>query len=107
MKLAADRGRYIDQSASTNVYIKDCTDDKLRACHLYANMLGLKTLMYYLRQTGGETIKFTAEPGMIQHIKGVAIEEIKEEKVVEKKVEPTLVDKSKIICTDEICVSCT
>ena len=116
MRLAADRGRYIDQSASTNVYIKDCTDDKLRACHLYANMLGLKTLMYYLRQTGGETIKFTAEPGMIQHIKGLVIEEVKEEKVVEKVVEKELVapssvapsnDKPKIICTDEICVSCT
>lgn len=94
MKLAAERGRYIDQSASTNVYIRDCTDEKLRACHLYANMLGLKTLMYYLRQTGGETIKFTADPSMIQHIKGVVVEAAKEEKKEDdsSKSDPVTID---------------
>lgn len=94
MKLAADRGRYIDQSSSTNVYIRDCTDDKIRACHLYANMLGLKTIMYYLRTTGGETIKFTADPDAIKHIKGLNVEKNEEKK-------------EKFVCTDEVCTSCT
>lgn len=103
MKLAADRSRYIDQSSSTNIYIRDCDDEKLKAVHIYANMLGLKTLMYYLRQTGGETIKFTADPSMIKHIKGLTVDAINEDKpkeTVTKKPE-------KVICTDEVCVSCT
>lgn len=92
MNLAAERGRYIDQSASTNVYIKDCSDDKLRACHMYANSLGLKTIIYYLRQTGGETIKFTADPKMAKHIKGVEVE---------------AASKKNIVCTELVCTSCT
>jgi ribonucleotide reductase alpha subunit len=39
LKLAADRGRYVDQSQSTNIYISDCTDTKLKACHLYSKQL--------------------------------------------------------------------
>jgi ribonucleoside-diphosphate reductase alpha subunit len=95
MKLAADRGRYIDQSSSTNVYIRDGSDSKLKACHLYANMLGLKTIMYYLRQTGGESIKFTADPRMIKHIKGLNVDSDNED------------NNKKIVCTDEVCTSCT
>lgn len=98
MKLAAERGRYIDQSASTNIYIRDCDDDKLKACQMYANMLGLKTIMYYLRQTGGETIKFTADPNMLQYIQGTNIETSKEIVVNG--------NKKKVVCTDDVCISC-
>jgi ribonucleotide reductase alpha subunit len=116
LKMSADRGRYVDQSASTNIYIRDCTDEKLKAAHLYGNMLGLKTLMYYFRQTGGETIKFTADPSMIQHIKGTAVEVSKEEKKPEEKKPEdlllttgtfTVTTKKELVCNDEICVSCT
>jgi len=115
MKLAADRSRYIDQSSSTNVYMKDCTDEKLRASHLYANKLGLKTIMYYLRQSGGETIQFTADPTMIRYIKGLNVEVDKSEvKELEPKRETNLTgtfeitnDKKKLVCTDEVCTSCT
>jgi ribonucleoside-diphosphate reductase alpha subunit len=113
MKLAADRGRYVDQSSSTNVFMKDCTDEKLKACHIYANMLGLKTIMYYLRSKGGETIKFTADPNMIQHIRGIAVEredEKGEDNVVETTsptVAPKINKQTGFVCTDDICVSCT
>jgi ribonucleotide reductase alpha subunit len=116
MMLEAERGRYIDQSASSNRYIRDCTDEKLRACHLIANMLGLKTIMYYLRQTGGETIKFTADPSMIKHIKGLSVETAKDEKK-EITLLPALPgtfsnvsspdSTRKFTCTDEVCTSCT
>lgn len=93
MKLAADRGRYVDQSASMNLYLKDCTDIQLKAAHLYANMLGLKTIMYYLRQTGGETIKFTADPNFVKYIEGIKVE--------------TLENKDPSICSmKEGCISC-
>lgn len=109
MRLAAERGRYIDQSSSTNVYIRDCTDDKLRACHIYANMSGLKTIMYYLRQTGGETIKFTADPNMISYINGIDVEVIREEKKevqsksVQIECDIKLVDNKPMMCDDHSC----
>jgi len=98
LKLSADRCRYVDQSASTNIFIKDCTDAKLRACHLYANMLGLKTIMYYLRQTGGETIKFTADPSLIKNISSFS-------NLSSDFVHSSL--SNVIECNDTICTSCT
>lgn len=49
LKLMADRARYIDQSHSTNIYIADPNDEKVAKVLLYAEALGLKTMMYYLR----------------------------------------------------------
>ncbi len=66
LQLASDRGRYIDQSQSTNIYIQDPTDDQLIALHLTTDALGLKTGMYYLRQSpANETIKFTVDPSLL------------------------------------------
>eukprot|EP00980_Cylindrotheca_fusiformis_P027262 scaffold19622_cov215-Cylindrotheca_fusiformis.AAC.2 len=47
--MAADRGKFIDQSQSMNLFIGDPTVDKLTAMHFYAWKQGLKTGMYYLR----------------------------------------------------------
>ena len=116
MHLAAERGRYIDQSSSTNLYIKDCTNEKLRAAHLYANSLGAKTIMYYLRQTGGDTIKFTADPSMIQYIKGVTVDvesgENKKETEIKNvpKVKEDLTKPMKIkelFVPGDVCIGCT
>jgi len=49
LQMAADRGRYVDQSQSTNVYIESPTQAQLQSMHLFAYQLGLKTGMYYLR----------------------------------------------------------
>lgn len=68
MRLAAVIGRYNCQSQSFNLYIAHPTTDQLRAAHMWGYMLGLKTIMYYLRQKGGETIKFTANPELLQSI---------------------------------------
>lgn len=47
--MAADRGKFVDQSQSLNLFIADPTVDKLTAMHFYAWKKGLKTGMYYLR----------------------------------------------------------
>jgi ribonucleoside-diphosphate reductase alpha subunit len=58
--LAADRGRFIDQSQSNNVHMLDVTYSKLTALHFYAWKQGLKTGMYYLRtQAAADAIKVT------------------------------------------------
>ena len=46
---AADRGAYIDQSQSMNLFMEDATYKKLTNMHFYAWKKGLKTGMYYLR----------------------------------------------------------
>lgn len=96
IKLSSDRSRYIDQSSSLNLYVKDCTSTKLLKIHNTSFDLGLKTNMYYLRQAGGEIAKFTAAPEMIKYINSVkvstelSIKEKKEEiklREIEKKEE--------------------
>ena len=47
--MAADRGKFIDQSQSLNLFIADPNVDKLTAMHFYAWKKGLKTGIYYLR----------------------------------------------------------
>ena len=47
--MAADRGRFVDQSQSLNLFLADPTMDQLTAMHFYAWKKGLKTGMYYLR----------------------------------------------------------
>jgi ribonucleotide reductase alpha subunit len=49
--MAADRGKFIDQSQSLNLFIADPTMDKLTAMHFYAWKKGLKVgVMLYLRR---------------------------------------------------------
>lgn len=47
--MAADRGKFVDQSQSLNLFMADPTVDKITAMHFYAWRQGLKTGMYYLR----------------------------------------------------------
>ena len=47
--MAADRGAYICQSQSMNLFMSDVNVGKLNSAHFYAWQKGLKTGMYYLR----------------------------------------------------------
>jgi ribonucleotide reductase alpha subunit len=49
IEMAADRGAYIDQSQSLNIFIENPTPSKLTSMHFYGWKKGLKTGMYYLR----------------------------------------------------------
>jgi ribonucleoside-diphosphate reductase alpha subunit len=69
LELAAERGRYICQSQSTNVYFPDPTDKQLIAMHRYGAKLGLKTGMYYLRSLPStEAFKFTVDPEILDFV---------------------------------------
>lgn len=62
MDMAADRGAYICQSQSLNVFMQDPNFGKLTSMHFYAWNKGLKTGMYYLRtKAAADAIKFTVE----------------------------------------------
>ena len=47
--MSADRGAYIDQSQSLNIFMENPTMAKLSSMHMYGWKKGLKTGMYYLR----------------------------------------------------------
>jgi ribonucleoside-diphosphate reductase alpha chain len=60
LDMAADRGAYICQSQSLNVFMESPSFAKLTSMHFYAWKLGLKTGMYYLRSKAAvDPIKFT------------------------------------------------
>ena len=47
--MSADRGPFIDQSQSLNIFMEDPSIAKLSSMHIYGWKKGLKTGMYYLR----------------------------------------------------------
>jgi len=60
--MAADRGAFICQSQSLNLFIQDPTIAKLSSMHFYAWKRGLKTGIYYLRtKSAVQAIKFTVD----------------------------------------------
>ncbi|XP_042202311.1 ribonucleoside-diphosphate reductase large subunit [Callorhinchus milii] len=60
IKMAADRGAYIDQSQSMNIHIAEPNYGKLTSMHFYGWKQGLKTGMYYLRtRPAANPIQFT------------------------------------------------
>ena len=60
--MATDRAPYICQSMSLNIHMRDATAGKLTALHFHAWKSGLKTGMYYLRNTPAvEAVQFTVD----------------------------------------------
>jgi len=60
--MAADRGAYICQSQSLNLFVETPSASKLTSMHFYAWKSGLKTGMYYLRtQAASQAVQFTVE----------------------------------------------
>jgi ribonucleoside-diphosphate reductase alpha chain len=62
LDMAADRGAYIDQSQSLNIFMENANYAKLTSMHFYGWKAGLKTGMYYLRtKAATDAIKFTLD----------------------------------------------
>ena len=49
IEMSAERGKFICQSQSLNLFIENVNSAKLTAAHFHSWQLGLKTGMYYLR----------------------------------------------------------
>ena len=72
--MAADRGAYICQSQSLNLFIQDANFAKLTSMHFYAWKKGLKTGMYYLRtKSAADAIKFTVDQSFMKQAQENAI----------------------------------
>jgi ribonucleoside-diphosphate reductase alpha subunit len=95
---AADRGKYICQSQSMNLFVEDPDFKKLTSMHFYSWSSGLKTGLYYLRsKPKAKQQKFTVDPNLQKFAN------------VNKKEKDDSKDESKqeIVCTDEICLVCS
>ena len=63
MEMARDRGIYVDQSQSMNLFVENVSTSKLSSIHMYGWELGLKTGMYYLRtRPAAKPVQFTLDP---------------------------------------------
>jgi ribonucleoside-diphosphate reductase alpha chain len=64
--MAADRGAFICQSQSLNIFMENANFGKLTSMHFYAWEKGLKTGMYYLRtKAATDAIKFTVDKSQL------------------------------------------
>jgi ribonucleoside-diphosphate reductase alpha chain len=71
---AADRGAYICQSQSLNIFMENANFGKLTSMHFYGWEKGLKTGMYYLRtKAATDAIKFTVDKTVTEEPKAASI----------------------------------
>jgi ribonucleoside-diphosphate reductase alpha chain len=106
--MAADRGAYICQSQSLNLFVDSPTASKLTSMHFYAWKKGLKTGMYYLRsQAATQAVQFTVEKQGSEEIVPVLpnAEIINNTAEIVNDVEPTITDGPSCSMEDG-CVSC-
>lgn len=86
--MSADRGRYVCQSQSLNIFMEEPDFKKLTSMHFYSWQKGLKTGQYYLRtRPRAKTQQFTIDPKMAKE----AVE----------------IKKSRMECTSDVCYVCS
>ena len=75
IEMSADRGAFICQSQSLNIFMENANFKKLSSMHFYAWKAGLKTGTYYLRtKAARDAIKFTVDS---QYLKGDKFDDAK------------------------------
>jgi ribonucleoside-diphosphate reductase alpha chain len=91
--MAADRGAYICQSQSLNLFVSNPTASKLTSMHFYGWKKGLKTGMYYLRtQAAAQAVQFTVEKQGGENMTPV--------------VEQTVIEEGAVCTMQDGCISC-
>ncbi len=74
LDMAADRGAFICQSQSLNIFMENANFAKLTSMHFYGWKKGLKTGMYYLRtKAAADAIKFTLDKSKLEQPKPAAV----------------------------------
>jgi ribonucleoside-diphosphate reductase alpha chain len=104
--MAADRGAFICQSQSLNLFVDNPTTSKLSSMHFYAWKKGLKTGMYYLRtQAASQAVQFTVEKQASIQADPVIPAVVQGKEMHESDIEPTQAEGP--VCTmQDGCISC-
>ena len=117
--MARQRGYFIDQSQSMNLFMENANYAKLTSMHFYAWKSGLKTGMYYLRtKAAADAVKFTLDNTKKKEEK-LELKSLLNPKETSKDLPPkveinemskeeyqTLIKASKDAATDEDCLIC-
>ncbi len=105
--MAADRGAFICQSQSLNLFVDTPTTSKLTSMHFYAWKKGLKTGMYYLRtQAATQAVQFTIEKQGSDQMQPVIPKA--EENILSNDIDSITADFSGPSCSmEEGCVTCS
>jgi len=83
--MAGERGQFIDQSQSLNLFVENANLGKLTSMHFYAWKQGLKTGMYYLRtKSAVDAIKFTVQKQSKAQLEPVVAPEAQEAQEVKE-----------------------
>ncbi|MFZ6023885.1 MAG: ribonucleoside-diphosphate reductase subunit alpha [Bacteroidota bacterium] len=104
--MAADRGAYICQSQSLNLFIDNPTISKLTSMHFYGWKKGLKTGMYYLRtQAATQAVQFTVDKQKEIIVNDQNVSGMNISPVAGSDIEPTITDGT--VCSmQDGCISC-
>ncbi len=90
--MSAERGLFIDQSQSMNLFMENPNSGKLTSMHFYAWKKGLKTGMYYLRsKAASSAIKFTVSKNAKSQITPVTSTKTQVKNYEEQTAAPTKV----------------
>ena len=82
--MSADRGIFVCQSQSLNLWVEDPNYNSLTSMHFYAWKKGLKTGIYYLRRKPKhQAQQFTIEPENGENGESVSIDAVVEEDICE------------------------
>ena len=96
--MSADRGKFICQSQSLNLFIRDVNTAKLTSAHFHSWKRGLKTGMYYLRTEAANSA-----------LAGLGVEVSKQKAPVPTAVDISQQNAEDIVCSldnPEDCLSC-
>jgi len=73
---AADRGAYICQSQSLNLFMNDPNHKKIGSMHMYSWKRGLKTGQYYLRtRPKAFAQQFTVDPDVLKKLRALEVKD--------------------------------
>ena len=115
IEMAADRGAFIDQSQSLNLFLREPTFAQLSSMHFHGWRRGLKTGMYYLRtRPKADAIQFTVDQKQLAESRKSEAEADGAEQPIAKGASPTkkapspMKEKAAPLQPqeEEICLSC-
>lgn len=94
---AADRGSFVDQSQSMNIFIEQPSYAKLSSMHMYGWKKGLKTGSYYIRsKPSTNAVKFT-----------IMSEKKEEGEKQNSSAKKYTKNGKEYTCTEDVCISCS
>jgi ribonucleotide reductase alpha subunit len=104
---SADRGAFVDQSQSLNIFMEQPSYAKLSSMHLYGWKKGLKTGSYYIRsKPSRNAVKFTILTDNGEK-ESKEVEEASTQGQLKEEGKKYILNGKEMICTEDVCTMCS